>query len=417
MLPAGPVGYGEWGIVDGWRRPKPEYWLTKKAYSPVRVRDSELPRPRPGAPWQIPVKNWFNHTNLVEVRIAWQAGSESGEIQGPNVTPGGEGTITLPARNWQDGETVNVKFLGPGGQIVDELTTTHSDRLKLSRDQKIPAPQVSEDSRTVTLQGKDFALAFDKATGLIAEGTFRGKKILEGGPYLNLGSVALPAWWLTSMRHSTTADAAVINLAGAYMDLTGGGSVLRTEFEIRIDGAGLITTEYLIHGQPKEMSEVGIAYTLSSAIDRLTWDRQALWSAYPPDHIGRPQGRAMRDPSGSAETYRRDPKRPWCEDTKDFFLYGPNDPGGRGSHDFRSLKENIWYASCILAGTELRLRAESEGAAAVRAEVLPSGQVWFNIDNLWGYPDLAWGNMTQPLTLQPGYKNRVRMRLTDTDES
>ena len=102
--------------------------------------------------------------------------------------------------------------------------------------------------------------------------------------------------------------------------------------------------------------------------------------------------------------------------TQDFFLYRPDDPGGRGTNDFRSLKENIWHASCVLAGSDLRVRAESDGTAAVRAEVLPDGKVRFHIDNLWGYPDLAWGNYAPPITLVPGYKNTVRLRLTDTDE-
>ena len=47
--------------------------------------------------------------------------------------------------------------------------------------------------------------------------------------------------------------------------------------------------------------------------------------------------------------------------------------GGRGTNDFRGLKENIWYASCVLAGTDLRVRAESDATEAVRVEVLPKG--------------------------------------------
>jgi hypothetical protein len=124
----------------------------------------------------------------------------------------------------------------------------------------------------------------------------------------------------------------------------------------------------------------------------------------------------MRNPSDLAEKYRSEPKGPWSEDSKNFLLYGPDDPGGRGTNDFRSLKENIRYASCVLAGTNLRVRAESDGTAAVRAEVLPGGKVRFNIDNLWGYPDLDWGNYSPAITLERGYKNRVRLRLTDTDE-
>jgi hypothetical protein len=165
------------------------------------------------------------------------------------------------------------------------------------------------------------------------------------------------------------------------------------------------------------MSEVGIAFTLPSSIDRLTWDRKGLWSAYPPDHIGRTQGISIRNPSGPAETYRSAPQGPWSQDSKNFFLFGPDDRGGRGTNDFRSLKENIWHASCVLRGTELRVRAESGGTAAVRAEVLQDGTVCFHILNLWGYPDLQWGNYDKPLAFASGYKNIVQLRLTDSEES
>ncbi len=418
MLPRGPVGYGEWGIVDGWRRPKPEYWLTKKAYSPVRIADGEsLRAPEAGQPLEIPIKNWFSHTHLREIKIVWTVGNASGEVNGFDLAPGAEGMIRLPARAWHDGEILNLKFFRLGALLVDEFNLTIGRRVKNFPGEKGPAPKISEDAQSLTVQGSDFAIAFSKVTGLITAGIFRGQRIIESGPILNLGSYALPTWWLTGMHSSASPEAAVINLSGAYMDRGGGGEVLRVEFEIRIDGEGLITTEYAIDGQPKGMSEVGIAYTLTGLIDRLAWDRRALWSAYPSDHIGRPQGTARKDPSGPAQSYRGTPSGPWSEDSKDFFLYGPDDPGGRGTHDFRSLKENIWHASCILAGTDLRVRAESDGTAAARAEVLPDGKVRFLINNSWGYPDLAWGNYVQPISIGPGYKNRVRMRLTESDET
>ena len=417
MLPGSPVGYGEWGIVDGWRRPKPEYWLTKKAYSPVRIPDDDVPNvPGAGSPLDIPIKNWFNHTNLREIKILWAVGRDSGEINGVDLAPGQEGTLRVPGRDWQAGEILNLKFIRAGGILADEFNLRIGKRAVAFPAEKGPAPKISEGARFLTVQGPDFSVAFDKVTGLIAEVIFRGKRIIESGPILNLGSDALPPWWLTSISHSTTSHAAVIRIDGAYLQRRGGGDDLKAEFEIRIDGQGVMTTQYKLHGQPKGMSEVGIAFTLSSSIDRLTWDRKALWSAFPSDHIGRPQGTAMRDPSGPTETYRSTPQGPWSQDSKDFFLYGPDDPGGRGTNDFRSLKENIWHASCVLAGTDLRVRAESDGTAAVRVEVLPGGKVQFYIDNLWSYPDLAWGNFIQPIILEPGYKNNVRIRLTDTDE-
>ena len=125
----------------------------------------------------------------------------------------------------------------------------------------------------------------------------------------------------------------------------------------------------------------------------------------------------MKNPSGPAETYRSAPQGPWSQDSQNFFLFGPDDRGGRGTNDFRSLKENIWRASCVLGETGLRVRAESGGTASVRTEVLQDGTVCLHILNLWGYPDLKWGNYDKPLAFASGYKNNVQLRLTDSEES
>ncbi|MEZ4993672.1 MAG: glycoside hydrolase family 2 TIM barrel-domain containing protein [Saprospiraceae bacterium] len=63
------VGYGEWGIIDTWRRKKPEFWNTKKAYSPIRIMQTQLTGYQAGDPIRIPVYNRFDHTNLSESKL------------------------------------------------------------------------------------------------------------------------------------------------------------------------------------------------------------------------------------------------------------------------------------------------------------------------------------------------------------
>jgi hypothetical protein len=78
----------------------------------------------------------------------------------------------------------------------------------------------------------------------------------------------------------------------------------------------------------------------------------------------------------------------------DFFLWGKENSSARATNDFRSLKENIWYASCSLAGSSIRVRAEASADLAVRASILSDDLVSFSLYNYWPYPDLGWGNFT-----------------------
>jgi hypothetical protein len=242
---------------------------------------------------------------------------------------------------------------------------------------------------------------------------FRGNKILEGGPFLNLGSARSSPWWLINLKHSATPKEVVLNLTGAHVARRGSGPGMGMLLEIRIDGQGLITTEYTLRDAVKDVNEVGMAFVLPSSVERLSWDRQALWSVYPNDHIGRPQGTARRISSDTHRVYRHEPLGPWATDTKDFFLFGSDDPGNRGTNDFRSLKENIWWAACELAGTRLGVRAESDGTAAARAEVRPDGKVQFNINALWAYADLGYGVSMPSISLERGYRNTARLRLAE----
>jgi hypothetical protein len=42
--------------------------------------------------------------------------------------------------------------------------------------------------------------------------------------------------------------------------------------------------------------------------------------------------------------------------------------------------------------------------------------VQLNINSLWGYTDLAWGNYVRPVEVSSGYTDEVVLRMTDNDE-
>jgi hypothetical protein len=158
---------------------------------------------------------------------------------------------------------------------------------------------------------------------------------------------------------------------------------------------------------------------LASDVDSLTWFRKGLWSAYPEDHIGRNHGSARRNGAGTRGLPQVRPQGSWAEDEKDFSLFGPEDSGGRGSNDFRSTKEDIYYVSAIESKTGARVRIESDATDSVRLEVLgaeSAGFVRLFISNLWNYRNLGNGDYMKPLVIvTTGYSNSVKMRLAASD--
>jgi hypothetical protein len=419
------VSRNDWGLIDGWRREKPEFWLVKKAYSPVRIEDKPAPNPGPGKPLELAVMNWFDHTSLNEISFQWTVGRESGKLNGPNLAPHKAGALQIPARRWKDGDVVNLKVFRMGNILVDEYNLPVGKPLTPPLPSpRGPAPAIDEQPDSITVKAGGFSVAFSRKTGLITDGSYKGAKVIESGPFLNLVGQTLGEWALKSIRAEREGAEAVVKIDGGY-------GPVAVSFEVRIDGEGLITTKYTVGELPKLTRrlvdqgyqrdvggywELGVAYVLTNQVDRLSWRRKGLWSAYPADHIGREQGTADRESKGHAQAYGEKPTWPWSEDEREFILFGRNDAGGRGTKDFRSMKENIYSASAILSKPGARLQALSDGKDAVRLEVRPEG-VRFIMDNEWNFPNLAWGNWVKDAILpKPGYANQVRMRFAGKDE-
>lgn len=416
-----------WGLWDVWRRPKPEFWHTKKAYSPVRLHDVSVDNPGAGRALGLPITNGFDFTNLTELSVTWSSHGESGTQPGPDVAPHESGTLLLPARNWRDGEVIHLTFRGRDGRLIDEYNVTIGNPLTpLEPEARTPpaALAIHEESERLVVSAENFALTFNREARLLERGEYRGEVVLIGGPTLNVLGADLQPWTGTDLSAARVGESVVVKIAGSH-------GPVAVRFELRIDGHGRIDTRYTVDKFPVPIpetavvpwnrtnaggfEEVGVAYLLPGNVDRLAWRRKGLWSAYPDDHIGRNEGVAFRTGPGIAAQPGVEPRWPFACDEKDFNLFGPDDAGGRGTNDFRSMKEYIRQAWIFASDSHAALLVESDATDAARLEVVdgrPDGNVRLLINNEWNYRNLGLGNyMKPPVVVGDGYTNEVHMRL------
>ncbi|WP_329168417.1 hypothetical protein OG709_30410 [Streptomyces sp. NBC_01267] len=360
-LPNGPVGYGEWGIIDLWRRRKPEFWLTQKAFSPVQITDGVLTGLTAGRSIPVRVENWYDHSNLGELDIRWQIGSRSGTLRGVDISPRQSGTLTVPAGHWSPGDTLRLTFRR-GGTLVDEYRLWLNTRTTPSfPSDRGTTPTVRETADTITVTGVDapFVVVFDKHTARLTEASADGTKVLTGGPDLVISRTVPGQWAGTSATVATAGGQVTVTLKGRF-------GTIDTAIEVTVSARGLLTTAYTIADPPSgQVSDVGIRYVLADRTDTLSWQRDAQWTAYPDDHIGRPTGTAAKVRASGTDGYRTRPDWPWAQDTHSYWLFG-KDGAAHWTNDFRSTKAQVRTAKVTTGKAGPGVQVESDGTDSVR---------------------------------------------------
>ena len=417
--------YGMWAYVG--KTTIPEIWHFRKACSPVRIERTDYDVPPSGQGLSIPVENRYNHTDLSELTVTWKAAGAQGSLRGPRTEPGQTGTLVVPARDLKAGDTVELAFIDAGGRQVDEYCLTVGAEPFHLPAPAASAPRVEQNIREAVISGADFTLRFSKYAGQITSLVYKGETVLTGGPHLQLmrSGLSIQEFWPQSCRVYVAGSEAVIDLDVIY-------SPIAAAFQIRIDGAGLMTVHYTVKHTPDPppaaksipwnltdaggYSEVGVQFTLPASVDRLQWDRKALWTVYPEDHVGRGRGVAWKDPAvrgtdvWSNAPYDLNWWSLWERETPER-VESPS----QTTNDFRASKEYIRTAEALLAGRTVGIQVLSEEQDAVRMEVSePGGPVTMYINNAWNYPTLGVGNyMKPPIVIGDGYSNTVHLRPVD----
>lgn len=415
------VGYGEWGIVDIWRRKKPEFWGAKKAYSPVRILSPRnIQEFTENEHISLPVYNRFNHTDLNEIKARYTYKGKQKMIILPSVVPHQKGTITIPAENWEKGESLWIEFFDKADCLIDKYCFT------LGQTDTIPQIPMSKEYISVEetdsffiIKGETFEIPFNKKNGLITDAKINGKTIIKQGPFLNQSnflkasnknpelkpfSINEKDWVKTRLDCSKHNNYADVKLSGVYKDTN-------VDFMIKIMTNGKMTIEYQATGIPNDLLfESGISFHIADNIDRIDWKRNGYWCNYPENSIAANEGSASIL-NEKYNKYREQPDKPWIFDTHDYFYWG--DAGANCSKPLtriaKGLKENIYYYTLISSNDTLSV-ISPDASVACRINRQTDNKLTLYINNRWDYPDIAWGNYCKRIKALP-CKGEITLQL------
>jgi len=412
------VGYGEWGIVDVWRRKKPEFWNTKKAYSPVKLLQTTFALPD-GKSLDVPVYNRFNHSNLDELTVKYSYGDHAGVLKPGTIKPHATGTLSIPLHNWSSGTPISVDFFDAQNRCIDRYALSFKSEKQTTEKASADAVRIIEDENHFTLVCENNTrIVFDKTTGLMVETQNSSDTLSLSGPFLNLRTKGKTinhtyhqineygaGWKLTDFRVEQDGGKAVVSINGKCRDIPS------VAFEMSIGSDGQIKTRYKATGIPKEyIREIGVRFELEDVVDSLSWKRKACWSWYPADYLSAPEGQISLY-SHVPQIYRKAPQKAWALDTKSFYYDGTADDstGNRLTFMAKATKENIREYHLYAKGRKL-LSVLGTSDVSCRIARLEDKFVLF-VNNKIDYVDLSWGNFQRNILLDENYSDSVVLKM------
>ena len=419
------VGYGEWGIVDIWRRKKPEFWATKKAYSPIRLLIGKQINAVPGMDIRMTIYNRFDQTNLNEIKAYYTFQGKIHSIAMPSVEPHEKSIFVIPADHWKEGEHVKVVFLTADGKLIDEYCPViGQERIDYPDLGKGSSLKIEDHAGRLVIRGEGFVIPFDKKTGMIDHALAGNQVVIDKGPFLNMyvnlnhlsgAEVRKMAnhyctedsdWTLESMDYKRR------DHGNVEVVVKGHAKDVKSNYQILITPQGKVTVSYAVDGLPNGyLRETGLRFYLSDAIQKLSWKRDGYWDCYPDSAFAGNDGSCSLYQSRQAR-YGEHPVQDWQDDTHNYFYWA--DRGANCNHPLtqkaKGMKENV-YCYTVSTDANHRLSVVSTNAqVACRMDKMPNEQLVLYVDNRWDYPEIAWGNYCKTIEALPCY-GTIEMRI------
>jgi hypothetical protein len=339
-------GEGEWGLLDGWGRSRPELWHVHKLYSPIEITSAEFDAS--ASALELTIRNRHAHRALESLELHATGATARCRLV---AAPGSTAHLTLSVH--PGAPTVGVAFVHPEGWEVDSFTWD--------------VPGRAADPRLAVMAGAEpVAITLTPAGDVSLAGA---EPWLTSWPRFHVqdansppAPTPLPA--VDPSRPAVAADGAIT------MPLTGNG--WDGALTVRASGSAATFDYTCIYSgdQVIDAREIGLAFDMPGNLRDLWWDRAADWSAYPAGHIGRPRGYAMSAP---APANPLQPAGRWEWDTS-----------AAGTNDYRSAKRSVRAAGATDGRRSVTVL--SDGTQHVRATLVDGAPVLHVLDWYGGVP-------------------------------
>jgi len=368
FLPNGKtVGYGTWGPLDGWRRPKPEYWHMKKIYSPVKIKlagnwnDGKI---------AVELENRLLFSNLNECKIEWNLANESGLITADLKRNGKTTAHVAVPKKPSPADKMTIKVYDPRGVLIDiyQFAVVPSVSDLTSAQKTVGQPwSYSQTGNTLTAKSGNINVQFNLAGGDVMQVTNNGKSVWNAGARL----MVLPLTGegrgtqmtgesqqfdpftdvcknriVKEIKLDKAKNGFTVQVTDTYSEASG-----TTNYSFLTNGTVNIDYKYTIK-KDVNPRQWGLVFGLPGSFQQLDWNRNAQWDYYPADHIGRPIGKAQLSSanqiSGPAGPDKL-PATPWNLDRNDL-----------GTNDFRSTKMYINQAALSNGTSSFKVTANGQ---------------------------------------------------------
>lgn len=389
------AGYGEWGaVLDTYKREKPEAYLTKKAFSPIRLNEEKSSF---GKDITLYLSNWFDHAFLTEVRMLCT--DEKGivlynDFIKEEIAPHQDGIVTLLDAN-VEGSKMNLKFYY-ADILIDEYNLNSPRRMRNTTEISLQESfETIENNNEIILTTPSVRLHINKNTGKVFIYRANKEGCIANGPYLYGNEQELEIVQTQDVKYQIENGLAIITTHESYVNQ------LETQIKIVFDGK-TIHTFMLPIGEGSlldQVGQLGVKYTLMSGIESIDWHRTGLYSVYPENHIGRNEGTAyLRRENASAivDEYGIKPEWNWAYDMADYFLFKDEEHKNHiVTNDFRTKRNNILdYTIHFTDSSRLCVTPISDGIGAFTEYESDGEKEAAQLQLTFGayYPGLGWGN-------------------------